>query len=109
VEIKVAPRAVGQEAITFDDWLEEVTYSYHDYRRIILGTDISGWILNIAARDTETDSCLVQCLAPGTARVQITLDQRRSPNAILHRTVTWVSSGPHAAFTPFHGYKASSS
>jgi hypothetical protein len=56
-----------------------------------------------------TDSCLVQCLAPGTARVQITPDQRRSPNAILHRTVTWVSSGPHAAFTPFHGYEASSS
>lgn len=40
----------GQEATTFDDRREEVTYSYHDYRRIIQGTDISGWTLNIAGR-----------------------------------------------------------
>jgi hypothetical protein len=43
---------VGQEATTFDDRREEVTYSYHDYRRIILGMDTSGWTCNIAGRDT---------------------------------------------------------
>jgi hypothetical protein len=51
VAIRAALRAVGREATTFDDRLEEVTYSYHDYRRIILGTDIPGWTLNIAGHD----------------------------------------------------------
>ena len=49
---KVPLRVVGQGATTFDDRSDRAeTHSYHDYRRIILDADISGWTRNIAGCD----------------------------------------------------------
>jgi hypothetical protein len=50
--VKVALRD-GQEATTCDDWSDYMTYSYHDYRRIILDTGFPGRNYSNTGRDTS--------------------------------------------------------